>query len=142
MADSSPGPSDSADTSFLSQVESIVENESESERVLSEDEETARNGHQGSIANLPEGLYTKVLQCGDRLVTMAEQLIDNETSNLAECYMSIRSCFDGGKQYNRIQSGAFEHHCYAAGLRVQHGPEWQLQVWERTTKTKPGEVIS
>ena len=31
----------------------------------------------------------KVLQCGDGLVTMAEQLIDNKTSNLAECYMSV-----------------------------------------------------
>ena len=90
---------------------------------------------------MKEGLYAKVLECGDRLVMMAEQLIDNETSNLAECYMSIRTCFDGGKQYNRIQSGAFEHRCYAAGLRVQHGPEWQLKVWENTTNKKAEEVI-
>lgn len=43
-------------------------------------------------------------------------------------------------QYNRIQSGAFENRCYAAGLRVQHGPEWQLQMWENAAKTKPGVV--
>ena len=30
--------------------------------------------------------------------------------------MFIRSCFYGVKQYNRIQSGAFEHCCYASGL--------------------------
>ena len=50
----------------------------------------------------------KVKACGDRLVMLSAQLITNETSNLAECYMSIRSIFDGGKQYNRVQSGSFE----------------------------------
>ena len=64
---------------------------------------------------LPEGLFVKVLACGDRLVLLAPQLISNETSNLTECYMSIQSCFDGGKQYNQIQKGSFEHRCYVAG---------------------------
>ena len=68
---------------------------------------------------LPEKLFAKVLACGDRLVMLAPQLISNETNNLTECYMSIQSCFDGGKQYNRIQKGSFEHRYYAAGLKVQ-----------------------
>ena len=60
----------------------------DSEITSSNDETLAKTGHSGSIANLPQGLYTKILERGDRLVMMAEQLIDNETSNLAECYMS------------------------------------------------------
>lgn len=39
--------------------------------------------------------------------------VDNETSNLAERYMSVQSYFDGGKQFNR---------CNATGLRLQNGP--------------------
>ena len=31
---------------------------------------------------------------------------------------------DGGKFFNRIQSGSFQHQCMAAALRVQHGPGW------------------
>ena len=31
---------------------------------------------------------------------------------------------DGGKFFNRIQSGSFQHRCMAAALRVQHGPGW------------------
>jgi hypothetical protein len=69
---------------------------------------------------------------------LAPQLISNETSNLAEIYMSIRCCFDGGKQYNCIQSGAFQYRFHGAGLQVQHGPEWPLPFWQETTGTNPG----
>ena len=79
--------------------------------------------------------------CGDHLVMLSRQVIDNETSNLAECYMSIRSVFDGGKQFNRIQSGAFEGQGYAAGLRVQVSPTWQLQTLEHATGVSSGKVL-
>ncbi len=55
--------------------------------------------------------------------------------------MSIRSVFDGGKEFNRIQSGAFEGRCYAAGLQVQIGPTWQLQTMEHTTGVSSGKVL-
>ena len=35
---------------------------------------------------------------------------------------------DGGKFFNRIQSGSFQHQCMAAALRVQHGPGWTETV--------------
>ena len=66
------------------------------------------------MSHFPVGLLGEVKACSDRLVMLSRQVIDNETSNLAECYMYIRSAFDGGKQLNRIQSGAFEGRCYAA----------------------------
>ena len=44
--------------------------------------------------------------------------------------MSIRSKMDGGKFFNRIQSGSFNHRCMAAALRVQYGPQWIAQVWK------------
>lgn len=78
------------------------------------------------------------MACGDCIVMLAPQLISNETSNLAEIYMSIRCCFDGGKQYNCIQSGAFQYRFHGAGLQVQHGPEWPLPFWQETTGTNPG----
>ena len=40
----------------------------------------------------------KVKACGDCLVMLSAQVVGNETSSLLECYMSIRSVFDGGKQ--------------------------------------------
>lgn len=84
VADPSPEPD--PDTSFHSLVESIIESEAA-------DEETARNGHQGSISSM-QRCYTVAIDTS----MMAEQLIDNETSNLAECYMSIRACFDAIQQ--------------------------------------------
>ena len=35
---------------------------------------------------------------------------------------------DGGKLFNRVQSGSFEHQSMAAALRVQHGTGWTIPV--------------
>jgi hypothetical protein len=65
---------------------------------------------------------------------LAPQLISNETSNLAGSYMSIRSCLDGGKQYNHIKSGGFQYKCHSVG---KHGPDWPLTLWQETTGRDP-----
>ena len=36
---------------------------------------------------------------------------------------------DGGKAFNCIQSGSFQHRCMAAALRVQYGAGWVAHVW-------------
>ena len=45
--------------------------------------------------------------------------------------MSIRCKMDGGKFFNRVQSGSFQHRCMATALRVQHGPEWLDKIWKK-----------
>ncbi len=92
-----------------------------------------------TLHSLPDGLL-EVKACGDCLVMPSAQLITNETSNLAECCMSIRNIFNGGKQYNRVQSRSFERRCYAAGMRVQAGPTWQLETVEHILSEAPGKV--
>ena len=93
-----------------------------------------------SVLSLPSGIIEKVKGCGDRLVAMSTQLISNQTSNLAECYMGIRALYDGGKQFNRVQSGSFETRCYAAGLRMQEGPKWTAEVLQTTIGSSSGKV--
>ena len=58
----------------------------------------------------------------------AAQLIQNKTTNITENFMSIRCKMDGGKFYNRIQSGSFQHRSVAAALWVQYGPGWITSV--------------
>ena len=126
---------DEAEISQLSltdHIACITSSELENEPT-SEEEEIARSAHNVSLSCLPDGLLRKVMACGDQLVTLAPQLISNLTSNLAECYMALRTICDGGKQYNRIQGGSFEHRCYTAGLHVQNGPQWRVKFWEETT---------
>ena len=72
-----------------------------------------------------------VLAASNRIVSLAPQLIENVTSNLAETYMGIRTYFDGRKLFNCIQSGSFEARCYAAGLQFQDGTQWCLPAWEK-----------
>ena len=35
---------------------------------------------------------------------------------------------DGGKYFNRIQTGLFQHRCMAAALRIRHGSGWTTTV--------------
>ena len=92
-------------------------------------------------SDIPDDLFFKVKRASDRLVSNAAALISNSTSNLAECFMSIRCKFDGGKVYNRVQRGSFQHRCYGAGLRFQLGPDWATTVWSQITGEEPGEVM-
>ena len=126
-------------SNFQEQIEAIILEENEiAAEPNAEEMDDARRGSR--LCSVPEALFAKVMACGDRLVMLAPKLITNQTSNLAECYMSIRCCFDGGKQYNRVQRGSFEARCYGAGLRVQNGPTWAAEFWEKTAGEKPGEV--
>ena len=70
-----------------------------------EDEENARLGGQYFIDKLPTGLMNEILRKGDRIVSLAGQLVTNKTRKLAETYMSINAKFNGRKQVNRIQRG-------------------------------------
>ena len=68
-------------------------------------------------------------------------ILDNFTTNLAECWMSIRAKFDGGKLYNRSQSGAWEGRCAGAGLRQNLGAEWGPSSWKKVTGEEANPVF-
>ena len=86
------------------------------------------------LDSLPPNFLHDVEAAGYRLVAKAEQLIQNKTTNISENFMSIRCKMDGGKFYNRIQSGSFQHHCMAAALCIQYGPGWTTsRVYNRIT---------
>ena len=56
--------------------------------------------------------------------------VGNFTTNLAECWMHIRTKFDGGKQINRCQGSAWNARCAGATLRQNFGPNWGPKSWE------------
>ena len=80
------------------------------------------------LDKLPPNFLCDVEAAGDRLVAKAAQLIQNKTTNITENFMSIRCKMDGGKYYNRIQSGSFQHCSMAAALHVQFGPGWTTSI--------------
>ena len=76
-----------------------------------------------------------------RLVAKAAQLIGNETTNLAESWMHVRSKFDGGKVINRSQSGSWEHRCMGAGLQQNLGKLWGPSMWSKMTTCTPNNIF-
>ena len=77
-----------------------------------------------------------------RLVRKASQLIDNVTTNAAECWMHIRSKFDGGKVINRSQSGSWEYRCMGAGLQQNKGKQWGPEIWKDMTNSSPNKAFT
>ena len=114
------------------QISDIIQQDDMSPQTLPPQEETeARSGYIASLNQLPDGLFFSVLHAGDQLVSLAEQLVDNQTNNLAEFYMRLRCYFDGGNVHKCVQSGSFAGRCYAAGLRYQEGPIGLLTLTKR-----------
>lgn len=90
-------------------------------------------GDEETPLNIDKSLMHDIQVILERLVTKADRLIGNFTTNMAENWMLIRCKFDGGKFFNRSQSGSFEHRCYGAELRKNLGRSWGHTTWEKMT---------
>ena len=86
------------------------------------EKEARRGGH--TPTDITPKMLHDVQVALSRLVAKVYQLIDNQTTNLAECWMHICSKYDGGKVINRSQSGSWEHRCMGAGLQQNMGKDW------------------
>ncbi|KAK5648270.1 hypothetical protein RI129_003162 [Pyrocoelia pectoralis] len=70
----------------------------------------------------------------------AASLIDNETNNHAELFMSILARFiNMGKRLNLIQKGSFQNRTNLTSLRYCF--EWHYSPWKKATKRSPGKYF-
>ncbi|KAH3830252.1 hypothetical protein DPMN_103493 [Dreissena polymorpha] len=74
----------------------------------------------------------------DRVANKSKRLINNTITNLAECWMHMRTKFDGGKVYNLCNRGSWHTRCYGGCLRKNVGPQWSPTVWKQVTDSSPG----
>ena len=124
-------------------IDDITRQEAEEEAEQTREELDCRTAGAPHVflTDVDDELMFRIKRAGDPLVTKAASLIENRTSNLAECFMSLRTKMDGGKVVNRVQSGSFQHRCTATGLRVQLGPSWGVSTWEKVTGLEPGSIL-
>ena len=74
----------------------------------------------------------------NRLADKSSRLLGNTTTNLAECWMHIRSKFGGGKIFNLCNRGSWFTRCYTGALRFNLGPRWSAIAWQKGTASVPG----
>ena len=69
--------------------------------------------------------------------------VENCTTNLAECWMHIRTKFDCGKQINQSQQGScsWASQSTRAGLCLNEGTMWGSQCWEKTVSIPANEIF-
>ena len=94
------------------------------------------------LHNGPSHVFGDHSNCTSQFCTHRTTVASTMQEDSTECYMSVCCNFDGGKQYNRVQGGAFQHRCNAAGLQVRHGREWPLSFWQETTGSAPGSTMT
>ncbi|CAC5421049.1 unnamed protein product [Mytilus coruscus] len=101
-------------------------------------QEQSRGAHMLCNSDLQSGMRRDLALLLNNVARKARSLIGNFTTNLAECWMHMRTKFDGGKMLNHCNRGAWHTRSYATALRFNKGPTWSPNVWEQATKSTPG----
>ena len=125
-------------------IEVCGEQEALWQETLADNPVIERELRQGGLTptKVNEKMFHDIQTVLSRLIGKAKQLLGNNTTNLAECWMHIRTKFDGGKVVNRSQSGAWENRSMGAGLRQNLDADWGPQVWTSMTDYSPNKVYT
>lgn len=86
-------------------------------------QEEARNGTTIDYRNVEQHIIKDVLLLLCKIAEKSDRLINNSTPNLAECWMHIRTKFDGGKVHNLYNRGSWHARCYGGALTAILGPQ-------------------
>ncbi|VDI52914.1 Hypothetical predicted protein [Mytilus galloprovincialis] len=101
-------------------------------------QEQSRGSYMLSNSDLQSGMRQDLALLLNNVARKARSLLGNFTTNLAECWMHMRTKFDGGKILNHCNRGSWHTRCYATALRFNKGPTWSPNVWEQATESTPG----
>ncbi|KAJ8909537.1 hypothetical protein NQ315_002087 [Exocentrus adspersus] len=77
------------------------------------------------------GLFQRIEGICETVVRKAETLIDDETNNRAELFMSLLAKVNAGKRLNLTMKGSFQGRCQIVGLQYNKGPNWKQKGVEK-----------
>ena len=92
------------------------------------------------LKNVSYHLFAEIMAAVNILANKANRLVTNNTTNLAETFMSLVARFSGGKQINRSNSGGYHIRCQAAGLDYQNSAQWLSRSWKTSFGNSPSTV--
>ncbi|CAG9771359.1 unnamed protein product [Ceutorhynchus assimilis] len=90
---------------------------------------------------LESGLHHHVLASIQQLTTKAHLLLDKETNNRAELFMSLLARFNMGKRLNLIQRDSFQMRSHITGLKYNYGYRWHEKPWKTVFNRSPGKQL-
>ena len=96
------------------------------------------SGSKVPLTDCPSMIFLcHVLQAFETLTRRARLLIGNNTSNLAEYFMSIVAKLIGGKQFLVTQNGRYNSRVAAAGVKYSKGELGRLHIYRKITGRIP-----
>lgn len=75
------------------------------------------------------------------MISQSHKLIENETNNSAENFMSLVCKLNSGKRLNLTTKGSFEARSYISGLRYNEGAHWETATWRSVMECEPGRIF-
>lgn len=87
------------------------------------------------------GLHHHLYAAVNLVISKAALLIEYETNNKAELFMSLLARFNMGKRLNLIQRDSFQTRSYITGLRYNKGSTWHASPWKTRFCTSPGKHL-
>ncbi|XP_074028816.1 uncharacterized protein [Leptinotarsa decemlineata] len=93
------------------------------------------------IPTIEERFFLEIKKILEPLVSKANQLSYNHTTNQAERYMSLVAKFSGGKRVNYTKNVSFSARAHGAALSHLAGPSWHTKIWKTATKKNPESIM-
>lgn len=90
---------------------------------------------------ISSGAHHHIYSALTPLLTKASILIDRETNNRAELFMSILARFNMGKRLNLIQRDSFQMRSVLTGLKYNEGYQWHEKPWRVVFQQSPPQTL-
>ncbi|XP_050549327.1 uncharacterized protein LOC118271403 isoform X2 [Spodoptera frugiperda] len=86
--------------------------------------------------NAPE-VWALIYAANEKIALKAGRL-SNETTNVAENFMSVINKFNCGKRISLGKAGSYQRRVHVAGLSLATGHQWHETAWKKQTTQSPG----
>lgn len=85
-------------------------------------------------------VWSEIRKALDPLISKADRLTRNVTTNQAERFMGLVAKFTGGKRQDYTKRGGYQRRCLAAGLSHIKGSSWHISPLKRLFGHSPGRI--
>uniref|UniRef100_A0A2A4IWF1 Uncharacterized protein n=1 Tax=Heliothis virescens TaxID=7102 RepID=A0A2A4IWF1_HELVI len=90
-----------------------------------------------SLKNTAPEVWALIYAANEKIALKAGRL-SNETTNVAENFMSVINKFNCGKRISLGRGGSYQRRVHVAGLSLASGHKWHETAWKKQTKQSPG----
>lgn len=99
-------------------------------------------GEKDNVPLMESGkMMDEIISIVDKVTRKADRLVFNNTTNIAENFISLVAKFTGGKRVNYTITGSYQRRVLGATQVHSKGPSWHLSPWKIMIGKSPGKLF-